>query len=317
MLALTSRVAAAQAPTPLAGEQVKRYHEAEALFASGRKAEAVALWGVLYKELPPSRAFKLAYNLGVGQLDLRDITAAAEYFQTFLVELEAHKARGELTDDDLKELEALAASAKKEMATLQVTRGRIQVNAAAVAVVAKVGGAAPRIAGFTAWLSPGTYDVVFGDGTPRKETKSITVAAGELVEVTPTPPPPQAAAYKEVVTVATKRPFSPVFIYAAGALTAGAVTTAIYGYARYRHFEDLKNARVDSTHDDEIASGAGTSRTLANGGLATSIVLGTVTAGLVTYYFVRSKDVRETKRVPLPFVAPTPNGAMAGVSVTF
>ncbi len=319
--AASQHAAAPKDATALAAEHRKRYVEARALYDSGKVVDAVAIWISIYKELQPSRAFRLAYNLGVAHRDhLGDITAAAEYFQTFLVEFEAHKARNELTAEETKELEPLAERTKSELSTLQMTRGRIQVNAAPVAIVARVGGLPPRISGFTAWVAPGSYTVVFGEGTPQQETRALVVAAGQLVEVTPTPPPtpkPKVITQTIVTKIVTKRPFSPVAIYVAGGLTTAAAVVTIYGYARYRQAENDKEKRVDSSHDEEILGTARTARTTAHVGLGASIVLGTITAGLVAYYFIGSKDVRETHKKPLPFIAPTPQGAVAGVSMTF
>ena len=300
----------------LAVEQRGRYEEAKKLYDQGQVAEAIAMWEAIYRELHPAGAFRLAYNLGVAHLDLGDVTQAAERFETFLVEFEVREARRELTAEEVAELRPLAERTKTKLTELRMTRGRIQVNAPPVALVAKVGGMPPRISGFTAWVSPGTYNVVFGEGTTCAETKVVSVKAGELVEVTPTPPSPKVITKEFITHVVTKRPFSPVFIYVAGALTAVAMTTTIYGNVRYRAFENEKAARVDTSGDAAILSGASTARALGNGGLVSTIALSTITAGLAIYYFARSKDVRETKRL-VPFVAPASGGATAGVSATF
>lgn len=311
----TERVAKPEGAS-LADEQRRRYDDAKKLYDQGHTAEAIAMWEAIYRELHPSSAFRLAYNLGVAHLDLGDVTQAAERFETFLAEFEVRNVRHELTADEVAQLTPLFQRTKTKLTELRISRGRIQVNAPAVAVVAKVGGMPPRVSGFTAWVSPGTYTVVFGEGTSNVETKVVTVKAGELVEITPTPPPPKIITNEIVTHVVTKRPFSPLLIYVAGALTVATVTTAIYGSVRYREMEKARDARVDASNDAEIVSTAATARALGNVGLGATIALGTITAGLVTYYFVGSKELHETKR-PVPFVAPTHGGAVAGVNVTF
>jgi hypothetical protein len=300
----------------LADEHRRRYDDAKKLYDRGHTAEALAIWEAIYREMHPSSAFRLAYNLGVAHLDLGDVTQAAERFETFLAEFEVRTVRHELTTEEAAQLVPLAERTKIKLTELRMSRGRIQVNAPAVAVVAKVGGMPPRVSGFTAWVSPGTYTVVFGEGTRNVETKVVTVKAGELVEITPTPPPPKIVTREIVTRVVTKRPFSPVPIYVSGALTVAAVATAIYGNVRYREMEKERDARVDTSNDAEILSRASTARALGNVGFGATIALGTITAGLVTYYFLGSKELHETRR-PVPVIAPTQGGAMAGFRVAF
>jgi hypothetical protein len=300
--------------TSLAQEHRRRYDDAKKLYDQGHIGEAIAMWEAIYRELHPSGAFRLAYNLGVAHLDLGDVTQAAERFETFLAEFEVRNVRNELTAEEVAQLSPLAERTKTKLTELRISRGRIQVNAPAVAVVAKVGGMPPRVSGFTAWVSPGTYTVVFGEGTSTVETKVVTVKAGELVEITPTPPPPEIVTKEIVTRILTKRPFSPAFIYVAGALTVASVTTAIYGNVRYREMEARRDARVDSSQDADILSSAATARTLGNVGLGATIAAGTITAGLAAYYFLGSKELHETKR-PVIVVAPTQGGAMAGFHI--
>ena len=73
------------------------------------------------------------------------------------------------------------------MAELTFTKGRIEVGASTPAPAVKVDAAEPRLAGFVAWVAPGSHSSrLFAPGTTEEDAETVTVQAGELVKVSPT-----------------------------------------------------------------------------------------------------------------------------------
>jgi hypothetical protein len=154
-------------------------------YRAGALAEAIGYWEPVYRELGGREGYRLAYNLGVAYAELGDATHAAERLQAFLDELESRRARAEKVSAVVTKEEA---DARSRIAGLLATKGRIRVDPGTPALAAQVDANEPRAVAYVAWVSPGEHAVHFAPGTPSTETKSVTVNAGEIIDVAPSPP---------------------------------------------------------------------------------------------------------------------------------
>jgi hypothetical protein len=165
----------------------ERFKQGMDRYKAGAPAEAIGYWEPIYRELGEQKGYRLAYDLGIAYEELGDATRAADRLQSFLAEVDARRGRSET-------LAAIVAKeegdARQRMADLVATKGRISVQAGTPPAAAQVDAGEPRLAGFVAWVTPGDHAVTFAPGTPQQETKSVTVHAGEKVDVTPSPPAP-------------------------------------------------------------------------------------------------------------------------------
>jgi hypothetical protein len=188
----------------------------------------------------------------------------------------------------------------------------------------------PRLAGFVAYVAPGSHTVTFGVGSPDAKSEQHDIKAGELVELTPpapvAPPPPVAPHAPPPPRVdpppttrvehTFERPFSPIILYVGGALT---VASVVLPAVTYQHMADLRSqyalahSENDMNQASSIVSEYGDSRTLAYLTMAVPITLGVATAALTTWFFA---DKRE-RDILVPIVAPTNNGAIGGVGGRF
>jgi hypothetical protein len=284
-------------------------------YKAGALAEAVAYWEPIYRELGEQRGYRLAYNLGVAYQELGDATRAAERLQSFLREVDARRGRAESLDPLVEKEEA---AARARMTAFVATKGRITVEAASAPRSVQIDGREPRLAGFTAWVTPGDHVVTFAAGTPNMETRTIHVEAGEMVDIAPEPPPaapppsPALSAMpmppppvEAVRRRLTYHPFPWPLVAVSGgvALAAGIATVPLYANAwtlRSQAGTDLR-----SFHD------ARTSAYLVLGG---TIGLAAVTAGLATWYFLGTS---ERDVILTPNVSTGPHEASLGMSGRF
>ena len=276
----------------------------------GRPGRGHRVLGADYRELGEQKGYRLAYNLGVAYAELGDATRAAERLGSFLSEVDVRRGRNEsLAAIVLKE----ESDARARIATLQESKGRIHVEPGEPPRAAQVDASEPRLAGFVAWVTPGDHTVTFAPGGPDQETKSVTVHAGERIDVTPSPvaPPPTAVPPPAPLPSATlssvapappplvrrevAHPFSPALFAVSGVLAVGAGVAAIPLHVTA---SNDWNAAMEKKIPPATFYGA---RSEAYATLGGAIGLAAVTAGLVGWY-VLGKSTREVVVTPAGLV---------------
>jgi hypothetical protein len=307
-LALTAaRETRAAPPAATSSDPMADYRERFKLgmerYKAGALADAIAYWEPIYREMGPTTGYRLAYNLGVAYMEFKDATRAAERLKAFLDEVDARRQRNDKMEPRVMDEES---DARTRFAYLSTTKGRIQVGTGTKPVSAAVDADQPRLAGFVSWVTPGDHTVTFDPGAPDAEEKHVTVQAGQVLEVDPSPPQPAASASNAapsasagststssvppaptpVATHETVRPFSPVFLYVTGGLAVAAGIALVPLYA---------SGKTQFDGDSRTPSPANSSsyysfRTLYEADMVGSVALGVVTAALVTWYFLGSKE---------------------------
>lgn len=295
--------AAALTLSPLAhgGDDLEAYRErfraGMERYTAGAMAEAIAYWEPVYRELGPSRAYRLAYNLGRAHDALGDSTRAAERYEAFLAEVEARRSLGEGLDD-LVQREDTAA--RQRLATLAEEKGRIHVPSGPAPATAQVDGSEPRLAGFTAYVAPGRHVVIFQPGSPRSRRLEVNVKAGERVSVTPPAAeveepvaqrndmPPVGAPTPAVgveplprASEGTEARIPPYIPYVTGgaAVVAGALSAGFY--ARASGLSSDYDVAPDATEAQRLRDSYGTARSITYVSLAAAIGLTATTVVLL------------------------------------
>jgi hypothetical protein len=278
----------------------ERFKQGMDRYKAGAPAEAIGYWEPIYRELGEQRGYRLAYNLGVAYTELGDATRAAEKLQSFLSEVEARKTRGETLAPIVTKEESDAHS---RIDALTAAKGRIHVAAGSPPRAAQVDAGEPRLAGFVAWVSPGDHVVVFAPASAEQETRAVTVHAGELIDVAPTPPPPApappatpppevsqeaspsaASAPSPTVRYEPTHPFPPALVITGGAASAALAIAAIplhqHASSLYGQYSSLP------TRTGADAQQFYTARTWAYVTLGGAVGVAAATAGLVAWYFL-------------------------------
>ena len=299
-------------------------------YRAGAIAEAIAFWEPIYREMGASKGYRLAYNLGVAYQAFGDATHAAERFDAFLAEVDARRAQKETLEPIVAKEET---EAKARMATLLATKGRIRIAAGPRAVAAQIDAGEPRVSGFVAYVTPGAHKVTFGPGTKDATTQEVSLKPGEVVDLSPPPPPteqnpPNADVPKPndrvspplgPATTPTRvvheidHPFHVAVIFVGGGLTALSVALPIVTVS---HAANLRHTYATSTNPGEhknIENDYGSAQTTANMSLAVPVVLGLATASLATWYFAGTRE----RDIVVPVIAPMQNGAFASVGGRF
>ncbi len=281
-------------------------------YRAGAIAEALAYWEPIYRELGPTKGYRLSYNLGIAYMEFGDATRSAERFESFVVEVAARRSRGESLDP-LVETEEIEA--RRRLTVLASTKGRIKVRVASQPVAVKVDDADARLAGFVAYVAPGRHSITFRAGTKDAKTRTLDVRIGEIIEIDPPPPPdePKRVPPGMHIVRVRERPFSPVVLFIGGGLTLATVALPIVTYNRAANLRRTYDASIDPGERNNIENDYGSAKTLGYVSLAVPITLGVATAGLASWYFL---GVRERDTL-LPILAPTQNGAIAGLSGRF
>jgi hypothetical protein len=271
----------------------ERFKQGMDRYKAGAPAEAIGFWEPIYRELGEQKGYRLAYNLGVAYEELGDATRAAEKLESFLAEVDVRRGRGESLASIVTKEEF---DARDRVAELNTTKGRIHVEAGTPPRAAQVDASEPRLAGFVAWVTPGEHAVTFAPGTPDQETRSITVHAGELLEVAPSPPspppvtnaappaspttPPPPPATPPVVRHETEHPFSPALVAVGGVLAVGAGVAAVP--LATSAWNDRNTARVGESSGQTFYA----ARTAYYATMGSAIGLAAVTASLAAWYFL-------------------------------
>lgn len=285
----------------------ERFKQGMDRYQAGAFTEAIGYWEPIYGELGEQKGYRLAYNLGVAYQELGEATRAAEHLQSFLAQVDARSSHGEAQPAIV---EREASDAKDRIAALTTSRGRIHVDPGNPPRAVQVDAMAPRLAAFVAWVSPGKHSVTFAAGTPAAESTELEVHAGELVEVAPYPAPAAAPAPiaappapRGLTTPAAARslhletvhPLPPALLWVGGALTlaAGGASIALESNAWSLHDRYAKESPIPPGD----AASFDTARGWAYGGIGTTLALGAITAGLLTWYFAGTTE-REVRVAP-------------------
>lgn len=308
----------------------ERFARGLAEYEAGNLQRAIDIWRPIYAELGPQKGYRLSYNLGVAFQELGDATRAAERFESFLREVEARRERSTQQADGGTDEPALdprvvkdEADARTRFAGLVATLGRIRVKAGAQPVEVELDGGEPRVAGFTAYVTPGAHRVTFGTPPSVSEPVVVEVGASELTEIAPPAPPAASSSAPQLPPAPTthvihevQRPYSAALVYVAGGLTVAASIVTVVAYT--------DALSLKSQHDAAGASSATVASTLADynstrplayAALGTSIALGVTTLALAAGY-LWGKSERDVV-VPLPFVSLGPGGGALGLKGRF
>lgn len=288
-------------------------------YKAGEVAEAIRYWEPIYRELGASKGYRLAFNLARAYETYGDFTRAAEFYESFLAEVDVRRRVGE-TLDPLVEKEDVDARAR--LVELVATKGRIRVNAGVKPVSARIDAGESRLSGFVAFVPPGVHTVVLGVGSDDAEKSELTVNAGEIVEVTPRPPPEVAAPVVAVVPLQPpirmekriEHPFSPEVLYVAGGITLASILVPVITHASavsYQQSHSLSSDPGSEMQNASIRSDYTSASTAYYATLAVPITLAALTAGLTTWYFLG------TKQREIPVLVPSPHGASVAVSAHF
>ncbi|HLK37687.1 MAG TPA: hypothetical protein VKU41_13095 [Polyangiaceae bacterium] len=302
-------------------------------YKSGALAEAIGYWEPIYRELGTHAGYRVAYDLGVAYAELGDATHAAERLQSFLDELQARRAAGEPLSHLLGKDEADALT---RINNLTATKGRLRIDPGTPPRAVQVDANEPRIVPYVAWVSPGSHTVTFGPGTRDEEKKSVSAAAGEIVDVAPSPPvapapaptpapmamptPGSAATPAPAPAAApareTTHPFSINVLYASGGLALVATGVAVLLdnsatslYDRYVE-EAAKMGSIPPADRQSFA----TARTEAYAAIGTAIGLGVVTTALTAWFLIGTSH-REV--LVAPTATASPQGARLGLRADF
>ena len=286
----------------------ERFKQGMDRYKAGAPAEAVGYWEPIYRELGEQRGYRLAYNLGVAYAELGDATRAAERLKSFLAEVDARRSRGDALAAIVTKEEA---DAQQRVAGLVASKGRIHVEAGSPPRAVQVDAGEPRLAGFVAWVTPGEHTVTFAPGSLDQETKTVTVQAGERVDVAASPPAPAATPAPTTIppsppsasSIATappltrreiEHPFSSFVVLGAGAITVGVAVAAVPLHLHASSLYDQYAPQTSRTAADAQAFYDARTRAYVDTGAA--IGLAAVTAGLAAWYFLgtSSREVTVT-----------------------
>lgn len=258
-------------------------------YLAGAIGEALQYWEPIYRELGPSKGYRLSYNIARAYETLGDATRAAERYESFLSEAKVRKDAGEPVEE-LVEKET--GEAQSHLDGLIQSRGRIHVLPTAPAETVKIDAVEPRLAGFIAFVPPGHHTVTFAPGTKEEEKKEIDVNAGEMIDVAPTPKPVEKPAPRLHELQETKHPYGIGWIVAAGSVTALSIVAPVIGYSVAQSKFNAANLEMqDIVERTRLANDYLSARTAAYVTLAIPLVLGATTAGLALGWVFGKKTV--------------------------
>ena len=291
-------------------------------YKAGALAEAIAYWEPIYRDLGPSKGYRVSYDLAIAYQEFGDATRAAERLESFLNEAAARHATGEPIE---RIVTAEEDEAKRRLSAIVATSGRIHVLARTPPIAVAVDSADARIAGFVAYVTPGAHTLTFGPGGRDATVARVVVGAGEAVDVAPPPeiPTPQATPSAPITkplasdgsnghrgseqndrpstpragsaelsqTVRQlERPFHPAVLYVGGAL---AVASIAWPWAAYTHAANLRATYASSRDPGErqnIVNDYHRAQLWGDVALAAPITLGVATAGLAAWYFLKTHE---------------------------
>lgn len=251
-------------------------------------AGALSFWEPLYRDLGPTRGYRVGYNLARAYEVFGDATRAAERYQSFLDEVKNRRKDGKPLDEIVT---TDAAKATARLDDLTKTRGRIHVAPTSPPESVRIDQSEPRLAGFVAYVAPGAHDVVFAPGAPAQHVEHVTVQSGQLVDVSL---PQKIVLATPVFHETTRHPFSPAVLWIAGVATVvagGGVTGGAYVNAMVLH--DHYASQAPGVLSNAQINDYDSARTFAYASWAVPATLVVTTAVLLVWYAVGTKHVRE------------------------
>jgi len=251
-------------------------------------AGALSFWEPLYRDLGPSRGYRVGYNLARAYEVFGDATRAAERYQSFLDEVKSRRKDGKPLDEIVTTDEVKATARLDEITK---TRGRIHVAPTSPPESVRIDQTEPRLAGFVAYVAPGAHDVVFAPKTPSEHTLHVTVQSGQLLEVVL---PQKNTITSPLVHETTHHPFSPTVLWIAGVATVlvgGGVTGGAYANAIVLH-DHYASQPPGVLSNAQIADYNG-ARSFAYASWAVPATLVVTTAILLVWYAAGTKHLRE------------------------
>jgi hypothetical protein len=246
-------------------------------------AGALSFWEPLYRDLGPTRGYRVGYNLARAYEVFGDATRAAERYHGFLDELKQRRTAGKPVDA-LVEIDEQKATERLD--DLGRTRGRIHIAATTPPESVRIDQSEPRLAGFVAYVAPGPHAIVFQPGSAEERTEHVEVQLGELIEVVPkqqTAPPPLK------LRETTTHPFSSAWLWGGGVMTlviGGGLTATAYANAVVLHDRSLPTPTPKEVSDYNGA------RTLAYVSWAAPATFAVITVILVAWYAVGTKHAK-------------------------
>jgi hypothetical protein len=260
-------------------------------YLSGAVGEALQYWEPIYRELGPARGYRLSYNIARAYETLGDATRAAERYESFLSEAKVRKDAGEPIEEIV---ERETGEAQTHLDGLIQSYGRIHVLPTTPAETVRIDSVEPRLAGFVAFVPPGHHTVTFAPGTKEEEKRDLELAAGQMLDVVPTPkpekpvppPPPQIREVRE-----TKHPFGIGWVFVAGGASLASIVAPVVAYSvAQSKYNAYKLETQDVVEQTRLANDYLSARTAAYVMLAIPLVLGAATGGLVLGYAFGTKQ---------------------------
>lgn len=274
----------------------------------GEFGDAIRAWESIYRELGPSRGYRIAFDLARAYESNRDVSHAADAYLAFIDQVGQRRNSGDTIQPLIADEEKQAILRLRE---LDAKQAKIVVDRGAQEVEVKIDDRDPRPAGFVAYVEPGRHVITLDPGTPSATSRRVDVAAGSVFEIAPssfTPfsvslrpstaplapdvafPPPRAREPR--IEKQIDRPF-PGWLLAVGGgatlasfIVPGAAYLSATAFQSSNHLSaspnDPRNDQIRSSYDSRVNTFYAT--------LAIPIVLGLGTAGLATYYFLGAKE---------------------------
>ncbi|AKU99561.1 hypothetical protein AKJ09_06225 [Labilithrix luteola] len=283
-------------------------------YRANQFADAIVTWEGIYRELGPSKGYRLAFNLARAYDAIGDRIPAAEHYDTYLAEVGARRAAGEALESTVEHQEA---ESKERLAALLPSIGRIHVLASTTPIVVQIDTSPPRTGEFTVYVAPHIgHSVTFGTGKDA-ERREVVVDAGTTVELSPPPPvvrsdaPPAQPRFETRV----EHPFSPVVLWVAGGITVASLALPA---ALYMHALSIQSEHDDNpTSPDEprLRADYNSARSATYASYALPGALAVATGGLVAWYVLGAKE----QKVPavVPQASATAHGLTLGASGSF
>jgi hypothetical protein len=267
----------------------ERFKQGLERYEANDVAGALSFWEPLYRDLGPTRGYRVGYNLARAYEVFGDATRAAERYQSFLDEVKARRKDGKAIDDLAASDEAKATARLDE---IKKTRGRIHVAPTSPPESVRIDQSEPRLAGFVAYVAPGAHDVVFAPGAAAQHVEHVAVQSGQLVEVAL--PEKRIDITPPVFHEATHHPFSPTVLWIAGIATVlggGGVTGGAYANALVLH--DHYASQPKGVLSQAQITDYDNARTFAYASWAVPAALVVTSAILFVWYATGTKHVRE------------------------
>lgn len=276
-------------------------------YRAGEYGDAIRAWEAIYRELGPSRGYRIAFDLARAYESARDISHAADAYLDFVDQVNTRRESGDVIAPLVLDEEKQAIARLRE---LDAKQGKIVVDRGAVPVEVKIDDRDPRPAGFVAYVEPGSHVITIDPGTTSASSRRVDVAAGAVFEMQPSSFTPLVSNLKPQLSplapdVAfplpragvrfekrTEHPFSPWILGVAGGATLVSIVIPTVAYASATSFQssnhlsaiqnDPRNAEIQSSYDSRVNTFYAT--------LAIPITLGLATAGLATFYVAGAKE---------------------------